>query len=97
LYYAYLKTGSTAKATTAKSELDGKFADTKYQQLVHNAVTGEDKKKQNTVTAEYERSTTCSLKEILHGRLIRRDRRQHLWNNLLDAAIAIYRISVLPA
>ena len=28
---------------------------TKYQQQVHNAVTGADKKKQNTVTAEYEK------------------------------------------
>ena len=55
LYYAYQKTGNTAKATTAKSELDGKYADTKYQQQVHNAVTGADKKKQNTVTAEYEK------------------------------------------
>ena len=55
LYYAYMKTGNTAKAQTAKSELDSKYPNTKYQQQVDNAVTGADRKKQNTVTAEYEK------------------------------------------
>ncbi|HUQ66424.1 MAG TPA: hypothetical protein VM101_09730, partial [Flavitalea sp.] len=55
LYYAYQKTGNTAKAAAARSDLDAKYADTKYQQLIYNAVTGADKKKKNIVTAEYEK------------------------------------------
>jgi tetratricopeptide (TPR) repeat protein len=55
LYYAYQKTGNTAKATAARAELDGKYPETKYQQLIYNAVTGADKKKKDSVTTEYEK------------------------------------------
>jgi tetratricopeptide (TPR) repeat protein len=55
LYYAYQKTGNTEKAGEAKSELDGKYPDTKYQQLIYNAVTGADKKQKDKITTEYER------------------------------------------
>jgi tetratricopeptide (TPR) repeat protein len=55
LYYAYQKTGQAAKATAARAELDGKYPETKFQQLIYNAVTGADKKKKDTVTAAYEK------------------------------------------
>lgn len=55
LYYAYQKTGNPAKAEAVRSELDSKFAETKFQQLINNAVTGADKKKNNTITTEYEK------------------------------------------
>ena len=54
LYYAYQKTGQPAKATAARAELDTKYPETKFQQLIYNAVTGADKKKKDTVTAAYE-------------------------------------------
>lgn len=54
LYYAYQKTGNQAKAQAARSELDSKYPDTKFQQLIYNAVTGADKKKKETVTTAYE-------------------------------------------
>jgi tetratricopeptide (TPR) repeat protein len=55
LYYAYQKTGNTAKATAARAELDSKYPETKFQQLIYNAVTGADKKKKDSVTTEYDR------------------------------------------
>lgn len=55
LYYAYQKTGSSAKAEAARSELDRKYLDTKYQKQIYNAVTGADKKEQAKITAEYEK------------------------------------------
>jgi tetratricopeptide (TPR) repeat protein len=55
LYYAYQKTGNTAKANAARAELDKKYPETKFQQLIYNAVTGADKKKKDSVTTEYEK------------------------------------------
>jgi tetratricopeptide (TPR) repeat protein len=55
LYYAYQKTGNSAKAAAVRSELDTKYPDNKFQQLIYNAVTGADKKKQAGVTSEYEK------------------------------------------
>jgi tetratricopeptide (TPR) repeat protein len=54
LYYAYQKTGNAAKAQAARGELDSKYPDTKFQQLIYNAVTGADKKKKDSVTTAYE-------------------------------------------
>ena len=55
LYYAYQKTGKSAKAESVRAELDNKYHDTKFQQLIYNAVTGADKKEKAKVTAEYEK------------------------------------------
>ena len=55
LYYAYMKTGNTAKAEAVRSELDSKFPESPFQQKISNAVTGADKKKKSTETAEYEK------------------------------------------
>jgi tetratricopeptide (TPR) repeat protein len=55
LYYGYQKTGNTAKASAARAELDSKYPETKFQQLIYNAVTGADKKKKDSVTTEYDR------------------------------------------
>lgn len=55
LYYAYTKTGQNEKAVLAKAELDKKYPDTKGRQIVHNAVTGEDKQFRAAVTSDYEK------------------------------------------
>jgi hypothetical protein len=55
LYYAYQKTGNTAKADAARAELEGKYAETKFQKQIYNAVTGADKKEKAKITSEYEK------------------------------------------
>lgn len=55
LYYAYQKTGNQARAAATQAELDDKYPGTKFQQLIYNAVTGADKKKKDTITADYEK------------------------------------------
>lgn len=55
LYYAYKKTGRDGKAELVKNELDQKFAGTRMQQLLHNAVTGEETKQQAMITHDYEK------------------------------------------
>lgn len=55
LYYAYQKTGNTAKATSVRTELDNKYPDNKFQQMIFNAVTGTDKKQKAVVTSDYEK------------------------------------------
>jgi TolA-binding protein len=54
LHYAYLKTGQPEKAALAKKELDAKFAGTRYQQMLQNAETGDEKKRMDEVTDAYE-------------------------------------------
>jgi tetratricopeptide (TPR) repeat protein len=61
LYYAYKKTGRDSKAESVKNELDQKFAGTRMQQLLHNAVTGEDTKQQATITHDYEKIYTLFI------------------------------------
>lgn len=55
LYYAYKKTGRDGMAELVKNELDQKFAGSRMQQLLHNAVTGEETKQQATITHDYEK------------------------------------------
>lgn len=54
LHYAYLKTGRKEKAAWAKNEMDTKFAGTHFQQILHNAATGEEEKKKAEITKAYE-------------------------------------------
>lgn len=61
LYIAYQKTGNTAKADEMKAELDKKFAGTRFQQLVNNAVTGEADKFRENVTGAYNKTYTAFI------------------------------------
>jgi tetratricopeptide (TPR) repeat protein len=54
LYYAYKKTGRDADAASAKDELDKKYAGSGMQQMLENAVTGNEKKQKNEITKAYE-------------------------------------------
>lgn len=54
LYIAYEKTGAKEKSAQMKADLDKKYNGTRYQQLIHNAVTGETDKFKDKVTAAYD-------------------------------------------
>jgi tetratricopeptide (TPR) repeat protein len=55
LYYAYMKTGNSGKASAVRADLDNKYPDNKYQQLIYNSLTGADTKKKGKVTNDYEK------------------------------------------
>jgi tetratricopeptide (TPR) repeat protein len=54
LYYAYRKLGNEAKAQAVQHELDQKYAGTRFQKQVNNAVTGSADKEKKSITRAYE-------------------------------------------
>lgn len=61
LHYAYTKLGRKEKAAWARNELETKFQGTQYQQILHNAETGEDDKKKRDITRAYENVYTLFI------------------------------------
>jgi TolA-binding protein len=54
LYFAYKKTGRDADAANARAELDKKYAGSGMQQMLENALTGNEKKQKDEITNAYE-------------------------------------------